>query len=212
MSSEAESLLPSDVRQRMNVTLLEGQSFAMMEARLQGRSISQIAIQFGVEPSLVEDMIQRALREGIGTRRHQEFQVGLLSRLMELGEELNTLNRRLRSKSKLRHTEFPKGAGKPETLWEEVSNVSEKRKLIAEQRQTLVAIKSVLASDPGEIPSAEREGQIAEIMGAMKEVSQEVTREMSARIASEAREAGRLEERAKGGSGPVINLPPGEKK
>ena len=198
---DPDSLLPPGVRQRMNVTLLEGQGYAMLQARMAGRTTSQIAIEFGIEPSLVEDMITRALREGLSTKRYQELQVGMLTKLMDLDEELNTLNRRLRSKSKLRHTEFPKGAGSPQVLWEEVSNVAEKRKLISERRQNVLAVKAILACDPGEIPSEERTTQMSEIMGAVREVSRE--------LRDEAREVGRLEERAKG---PVINIGPEEKK
>ena len=171
---------------RENATLIEQRGHAMMLSRLAGESYERIALRYGVSPDAVNDLIRGAIEDCLATRQHIGIQAELVIKLLKGDSDLAELYKALPN---FGEREFQRltYAGEIKTLREEICNIPEKRKLIAERRLHSLALLTLIATDTGELSDAERQNHINEILATLASVAREIFCEAPKQLSTESR-------------------------
>ncbi len=177
---------------RVNSTLIEQRAHAMMLDSLAGETDQKIALRYGISPDVVKDMIRAALEDCLSTRQHLAFLASSINKLLKIDVELKQMDQELPLVDERKFQRLDSN-GNIRDLVEEVSNVSVKIKIKSERRQNVLATKTLLAVDTGEVTDEKRDQEIKEIIATLTSVSREVILEFAQHLSADAKETGGVE-------------------
>jgi hypothetical protein len=161
-----------------------------------GYTTSQLAITYGLEETMVEELIRIEIDEGHLRLIRQEVRDHLVLKSFEIDQELKAMYTRLPDMGQKRSQTAMKDADGDVVavdLIEDWSNVPAKVNILKERRMLIPVQNNLLKSDTDDRGGGERDSDFKTLMSTIQNITTTVIGDANRRLAIEARQAGRIE-------------------